>query len=196
MSIARQDAWTQDEDLLLAEIVLRHIRDGSTQLKAFEETGRQLSRTAAACGFRWNSYVRKQYNSGIELAKKQRKELKKQKPAQPQEENALLQAEIEVPVQALEEYNEEKGMEGISIRDIIDYLTNLDQQSNNYSEEENKLILEIKALENENQKLKQGIQELEGQLASVKNDYYDLIKIMDRARNIFGHEEKHQKIKL
>ena len=78
MSPTRQDAWSQDEDLLLAEVVLRHIREGGTQLQAFEEVGKQLSRTSAACGFRWNSYVRKQYKSGIELAKKQRKELKKQ----------------------------------------------------------------------------------------------------------------------
>src|SRR6476646_9332018 len=78
MSPTRQDAWSQDEDLLLAEVVLRHIREGGTQLQAFEEVGKQLSRTSAACGFRWNSYVRKQYRSGIELAKKQRKELKKQ----------------------------------------------------------------------------------------------------------------------
>lgn len=76
MSTSRQDAWTQDEDLLLAEVVLRYIRDGGTQLQAFEEVGKRLSRTAAACGFRWNSIVRKQYKSGIELAKKQRKEQK------------------------------------------------------------------------------------------------------------------------
>src|SRR5690242_3202325 len=78
MSPTRQDAWSQDEDLLLAEVVLRYIREGGTQLQAFEEVGKRLSRTAAACGFRWNSYVRKQYKSGIELAKKQRKELKNQ----------------------------------------------------------------------------------------------------------------------
>lgn len=73
MTITRQDAWTQDEDLLLAEVVLRHIRDGGTQLSAFEEVGKALSRTAAACGFRWNSYVRKQYQAGIELAKNSEK---------------------------------------------------------------------------------------------------------------------------
>src|SRR3954470_19171028 len=77
MSTTRQDAWTQDEDLLLAEVVLRHIREGGTQLQAFEEVGKRLSRTAAACGFRWNSSIRKQYKTGIELAKKQRKEGKK-----------------------------------------------------------------------------------------------------------------------
>ena len=92
MSIARQDAWNQDEDLLLAEVVLRHIREGSTQLRAFEEVGRQLSRTSAACGFRWNSFVRKQYKSGIELAKKQRKEYKLH-------ENSRLNDEIELEIE-------------------------------------------------------------------------------------------------
>ena len=54
MTSSRQDAWTHDEDLLLAEIVLRHIREGGTQLAAFEEVGKKLTRTSAACGFRWN----------------------------------------------------------------------------------------------------------------------------------------------
>ncbi|MGB3889984.1 MAG: RsfA family transcriptional regulator, partial [Priestia megaterium] len=52
MTSSRQDAWTHDEDLLLAEIVLRHIREGGTQLAAFEEVGKKLTRTSAACGFR------------------------------------------------------------------------------------------------------------------------------------------------
>ena len=47
----RQDAWTDEDDLLLAETVLRHVREGSTQLNAFEEVGDKLNRTSAACGF-------------------------------------------------------------------------------------------------------------------------------------------------
>ncbi|MED0959398.1 RsfA family transcriptional regulator [Bacillus cereus] len=73
MATTRQDAWTDDEDLLLAEVVLRHIREGGTQLSAFKEVGRHLSRTPAACGFRWNSYVRKQHRERIEEAKQLRK---------------------------------------------------------------------------------------------------------------------------
>ena len=65
MSTIRQDAWSDDEDLLLAETVMRHIREGSTQLVAFEEVGKALSRTSAACGFRWNSLVRKRYENAI-----------------------------------------------------------------------------------------------------------------------------------
>lgn len=39
MAKVRQDAWSHEDDLLLAETVLRHIRQGSTQLNAFEEVG-------------------------------------------------------------------------------------------------------------------------------------------------------------
>ncbi len=70
----RQDAWSEENDLLLAETVLRHVREGSTQLNAFEEGGDKLNRTSAACGFRWNAVVRHQYEKALQLAKKQRKQ--------------------------------------------------------------------------------------------------------------------------
>ncbi|SFC20708.1 prespore-specific regulator [Bacillus sp. OV322] len=70
----RQDAWTDEDDLLLAETVLRHVREGSTQLNAFEEVGDKLNRTSAACGFRWNAVVRHTYDKALQLAKKQRKQ--------------------------------------------------------------------------------------------------------------------------
>ena len=70
----RQDAWTDEDDLLLAETVLRHVREGSTQLNAFEEVGDKLDRTSAACGFRWNAVVRHRYEKALQLAKKQRKQ--------------------------------------------------------------------------------------------------------------------------
>jgi prespore-specific regulator len=70
----RQDAWTDENDLLLAETVLRHVREGSTQLNAFEEVGDKLNRTSAACGFRWNAVVRHRYEKALQLSKKQRKQ--------------------------------------------------------------------------------------------------------------------------
>ncbi|MGH0800920.1 RsfA family transcriptional regulator [Bacillus cereus] len=73
MVISRQDSWTDDNDLLLASTVLQNIRNGGTQLAAFKEVAKLLARTPAACGFRWNSYVRKQYQEEIQLAKQDRK---------------------------------------------------------------------------------------------------------------------------
>jgi prespore-specific regulator len=71
---SRQDAWSDEDDLILAETVLRHVREGSTQLNAFEEVGDKLNRTSAACGFRWNAVVRHNYEQALQLAKKQRKQ--------------------------------------------------------------------------------------------------------------------------
>ncbi|PKC50563.1 hypothetical protein RhiirA1_485982 [Rhizophagus irregularis] len=70
----RQDAWLKENDELLAEAVLRHVKEGSTQLNAFEEAGDALNRTAAACGFRWNAVVRRLYEKELAEAKKERKE--------------------------------------------------------------------------------------------------------------------------
>jgi len=39
MTKARQDAWIEENDALLAEAVIRHVKEGSTQLNAFEEAG-------------------------------------------------------------------------------------------------------------------------------------------------------------
>lgn len=77
MNSPRQDAWTKDEDMMLAETVLRYIREGKTQLEAFKEVANKLSRTSAACGFRWNATIRKQYQSAIQLAKEERKDKSK-----------------------------------------------------------------------------------------------------------------------
>lgn len=73
MAKTRQDAWTEDEDILLAETVLMYIREGKTQLEAFKKVAEQLSRTSAACGFRWNATIRRQYENAIELAKEEKK---------------------------------------------------------------------------------------------------------------------------
>ena len=70
----RQDAWLSENDQLLADTVLRHVREGSTQLSAFEEVGDALNRTAAACGFRWNAVVRQEFEQELEQAKKERKQ--------------------------------------------------------------------------------------------------------------------------
>lgn len=72
MGTHSKNAWTREEDIILAEITLFSIKRGATQLLAFQEVGQRLSRTPEACGFRWNSKIRKQYKKQIELAKKDR----------------------------------------------------------------------------------------------------------------------------
>ncbi|MEY8347460.1 RsfA family transcriptional regulator [Bacillus cereus] len=120
MATTRQDAWTDDEDLLLAEVVLRHIREGGTQLSAFKEVGRHLSRTPAACGFRWNSYVRKQYKERIEEAKQIRK-VENYEVRQPKEVDfPPVSITLDDVITFLQKYKDEK--EGIEFQQKIELL--------------------------------------------------------------------------
>ncbi|KNX34488.1 MULTISPECIES: sporulation-specific transcriptional regulator GerR [Bacillus amyloliquefaciens group] len=186
MTITRQDAWTQDEDLLLAEVVLRHIREGGTQLSAFEEVGRALTRTAAACGFRWNSYVRKQYQSGIELAKKQRKELRKQIGVH----SANLPGTVKQPP-----IRRAEGEKELSIDDVILFLQQFKESpaAADMRHEKEKLKEQLTALQKEVEDLREENESLRNKLEMTEEDYKALIDIMDRARRMFNSKEDDRK---
>lgn len=171
---SRQDAWTQDEDLILAEIVLRHIREGSTQLVAFEEVGKKLVRTPAACGFRWNSYVRKQYHSGIELAKKQRKERKKlnyRSDEITEEQNNHLK-------------NESEETTEITLPKVIAFLEKLANDGFDAGVENEHVQKLLRQAEDENLALREELAELQAKLSSIEDDYRALIEVMDKARKM------------
>ncbi|MDB5085091.1 MAG: RsfA family transcriptional regulator [Bacilli bacterium] len=91
----RSDAWTPEDDSKLAEITLRHIREGSTQLNAFVETANVLGRTPAACGYRWNGVVRRHFENEIKRAKLEKKEKLQGKSHFPR--RRLWAAELEDP---------------------------------------------------------------------------------------------------
>ncbi|MDQ0155902.1 RsfA family transcriptional regulator [Robertmurraya andreesenii] len=195
MPTNRQDAWSNDEDLLLAEVVLRHIREGGTQLQAFEEVGKQLSRTAAACGFRWNSYVRKQYKSGIELAKKQRKELRKQ--AQVVEDEKIVEMQSESTPQE----SNATWRPNISFDELVGFFKEMYEQFEKSNEQLEKLKeYEEKAqeLEKRNEYLAAENEKLSKEFQIVEQDYKALIEIMERARKmvVLQEEDRQQKVKF
>lgn len=181
MPITRQDAWTQDEDLILAETVLRHIKEGSTQLKAFEEVGKRLSRTGAACGFRWNSYVRKQYASGIELAKKQRKELKKHSK---KVEGEKFSKEDHININKVEE------IDFTVVKGFLDGLYEKVEKAKSREEQVKKYEERIKGLENQVSQLTAENEKLISELKTIENDHRALLGIMERARKIVGDKEE------
>ncbi|KQL18983.1 RsfA family transcriptional regulator [Cytobacillus solani] len=193
MSSTRQDAWTHDEDLLLAEIVLRHIREGGTQLQAFEKVGKELTRTAAACGFRWNSYVRKQYKSGIELAKRQRKERKQNNQTledKQQDTDQILEAEVVAS-------QEEKKV--WDFEELVTYLKDLYEKAEQSSlQDENIKTNEerIQNLEKQLYYLASENEKLLKDLNSIQADYKALINIMERARKLveLKNEDHEQKV--
>lgn len=194
MPTNRQDAWSNDEDLLLAEVVLRQIREGGTQLQAFEEVGKKLSRTAAACGFRWNSYVRKQYKSGIELAKKQRKELRKKA-------QGAGEAKIEEPAATLPPQESKEEVRRISFEELVSYLKVLYEQLDQSKGQLDKVKdyeEKIQELEKKNYYLATENEKLTKELQTIEQDYKALIEIMERARKmvVLQEEDRQQKVKF
>ncbi|MHA6252152.1 RsfA family transcriptional regulator [Oceanobacillus sp. CAU 1775] len=183
MAKVRQDAWSHEDDLLLAETVLRHIREGSTQLNAFDEVGDKLNRTSAACGFRWNAEVRNKYIHAIDLAKRQRKEMKR---SQALSGNLKVKQQIEFPTKPNFDFQNETSSE-ITIDKVVAFLKNLKQDY--YASNQSKATIEMKEKENISLKekveqLKRELEQTEKQLETIQEDYQTFIQIMDRARRM------------
>ncbi|USG67537.1 RsfA family transcriptional regulator [Brevibacillus ruminantium] len=197
MVASRQDAWTEDDDLVLAEVTLRHIREGGTQLAAFEEVGQRLGRTAAACGFRWNSCVRKRYDAAIAIAKNQRQQLKKmgrlasvqtqsngeahlfRRPQQP--------VSISLPESSPSTYShpEEEQIESV-IRMLINQ-KGLVQRVKQLEQELEGKTLELKEWKDAYDRTQKELEQIQG----VNEDYKALVQIMERARKLaFLNEEE------
>lgn len=190
MGSTRQDAWNNDEDLLLAEVVLRHIREGGTQLAAFEEVGRKLSRTSAACGFRWNSLVRKKYEAAIAIAKKQRKQTmgKKTTKSKPSLDKPMQQEHSQNYPERIETVNRSGNpLEKLSMEDVVAYLQELKSNTNlekTLKKENEKLQNELSELEKQNERLKQEYEQLLKTFENVNEDYTTMLNFMERARKL------------
>ncbi|GAB3799874.1 RsfA family transcriptional regulator [Virgibacillus kimchii] len=128
MNATRQDAWSKDEDIILAETVLRYIREGRTQLEAFKEVANKLSRTSAACGFRWNATIRKQYQEAILAAKEDRKRGGRKESPQWNEAEPMDKDSIEAAIHVLEkmrkDFSNEKMDQQKQQEDMVAYLKN------------------------------------------------------------------------
>ncbi|GGE66356.1 RsfA family transcriptional regulator [Priestia taiwanensis] len=170
MATTRQDAWTEDEDLLLAEVVLRHIREGGTQLSAFKEVGRNLSRTAAACGFRWNSYVRKLHKANIEEAKQHRKE--------------IGQKMEYVPKQLTRQEEQSSIQQGGSRESVLEHAIEILQsvRRGEYGQQQ------FQHLQEENERLRQEKDELTDRLMKLEEEYVAFFEYVDKKRNVMSYD--------
>jgi prespore-specific regulator len=169
----RQDAWTQEDDAILADVVLKHISEGSTQLAGFNEASRRLGRTAAACGFRWNACVRKQYRPRIEVAKEERKEKKSQK-VQAQMEGGDVDhptATLMNWAQVLRFLRQEKN----TAQQWASRWRAAERQCNEWKEK-------YAQLEKAYRETKESYDQLKQEYDTVVVDYRTLVQIMDRAR--------------
>ncbi|KYG31885.1 RsfA family transcriptional regulator [Alkalihalobacillus trypoxylicola] len=192
----RQDAWSHEDDVLLADTVLKHIKEGSTQLRAFDEVGDELNRTSAACGFRWNAVVRNRYIDQIEQAKKERKERKRAASY-----NYYYAAPPANPLWAKPKmattFDEMEASEELDLQDVIRFLQSMVHSNQSTSVWKGK----AESLEHENQKLQNEVKTLQRELnklkqdtSTIEEDYQSLIQIMNRARRMAVLEEDEDSI--
>ncbi|MHA6251393.1 RsfA family transcriptional regulator [Oceanobacillus sp. CAU 1775] len=140
MKETRQDAWTKEEDLLLAETVLQYIKNGKTQLEAFKSVANKLTRTPAACGFRWNATIRKQYEAGIQEAKEERKQASNQALRLLKDEDTNSQDVIESAIRLLEKMKVDRALPEEQKEDEKDQemLRNLEKENSRLKDELNR----------------------------------------------------------
>jgi prespore-specific regulator len=200
MSAVRQDAWSEEDDLILAEVTLRHIREGGTQLAAFEEVGERIGRTAAACGFRWNSFVRKKYEAAIQIAKKQRQQRNQAK------KHSSGSATASVAMLDVQEsgYTRSEGIseESVSIDAVIRFLrqwkttyADMSRQIRTLEKDLTETRETMAILRRENEKLNSEVNEVSTDYRVVNDDYKALIQIMDRARKLSLLQEEEEEAK-
>lgn len=206
----RQDAWTEDNDLLLAETVLKHVREGSTQLNAFEEVGDHLNRTSAACGFRWNAVVRHDYEKALQLAKKQRKQRQRVLGQSQPVKKTLLYTP---PTPSLEEFADEMPITmtmeepiiqrkspisntpqvKVTMDHVISFLQTMrhgNTSATALQSENERLKIEKNEIVRKNEELKKKIVQLEQSSENIQEDYETLMKIMNRARKLVLFDEE------
>ncbi|SCC59191.1 RsfA family transcriptional regulator [Bacillus wiedmannii] len=190
----RQDAWTKEDDLLLAETVLRHIRSGSTQIKAFDEVGDTLNRTSAACGFRWNAEVRPNYEDAVQLSKKQRKELKRSE-AKIEKEHFTQTKQLVIDAEFSEDITPNK--QELTMQSVISFLQNLEHNSPSLAKlqtENDVLQAQLTSLQKTNHELEAKLAVLSKKQQAIEEDYAMLVRIMDRARKLVSVEEQEEQI--
>ncbi|MFS1516977.1 RsfA family transcriptional regulator [Bacillus sp. SM2101] len=188
----RQDAWTEEDDLLLAETILRHVREGSTQLNAFEEVGDKLNRTSAACGFRWNAVVRNNYQKALELARKQRKQRQRSLGKHQQVKKTLLYKPTVPSIKDLN-INAIESNKDVTLDQVVSFLQSLQQNTSNIDflrKENERLRQENEEMSKQNKTFSENISKLQQSSISIQEDYDTLMKIMNRARKLVLIEEE------
>lgn len=181
------EIWTEEDDAILAETVLRYVRQGKTVVEACNEMERKTDgrRTALASKHRWFTRLADQYKAGYELAKREGKEVKlkgKKRLNQGKRYEEIIKDVFQEDVSA----NEKE----ITADDFIILAKKFKEQQNSETSRQNRLQNEIKELQKENDKLRKKCKELENELSETielfelkKKDYDNVLNALKVLRN-------------
>jgi prespore-specific regulator len=190
----RSDAWTEEQDHLLADTVLKFVREGKTQLAAFKEVGNKLGRTASACAFRFNNELRSRYTKALALAKKQGQAKKKLGVTK---KGITSKAQLSDQKQVKENIFSSQEESLLTKENVIAFIQkhllpeSVDMEEIRALREENANLQASNAqLQEQIQKYEQEILSLRTQLKEYEEDLHEAIAIIKKAASISGRLNK------
>jgi len=156
------ELWTEDDDIQLAECVLRRVREGDSVVDAcreFEELTKGR-RTSQASKFRWHTKLKHQYSAGYELAKaegKKVRDLKRKKINQGERYQDIMENVFDA------DPNRE-----IQIDDILVLIKKFKEQEEAKGSFQEQYEKETNKLRRDNEKIKKQLNNTEDELEKTK----------------------------
>lgn len=169
--------WTPSEDETLVEIIRRHVEAGSSLTAAFAAAAEQLpGRSAAACGFRWNTELKSQYTLPVQPRRGRR-----QRQATAAESRPSAGAEGA----ALAKGAAKTAQLPAALSQLLDAAPKVQVLFANLSQELVQCRDRMKLMEKENKALRQRIAALEALSdAAAQADLETLYRLLQRARQM------------
>lgn len=169
------DIWNGDDDALLAETVLRFVREGKTVIEACREMEAKTEgkRTTSASKFRWFTKLVDQYRAGYELAKTEGAKVKKANKKKVNKGERFEEIVKEV-------FDQEQVTEKIIDPDDFIIL------AKKFKEQQSVQVKDLNKYEKEIKELKRNNEKLEKELKEAKKDaewYREMLQAKQRDYN-------------
>ncbi|APH04272.1 hypothetical protein [Bacillus weihaiensis] len=169
----RQDAWSNEEDELLAKTILAHIREGGTQSAAYKVVGDKIDRTESACSYRWNSVIRKNYKEAIKEAKRKKNYIRTS------EEESVQDTSLLSTEQSNSVHQDKKVHSALTLEDCIVFLQQTLYQQSSSATDENSMLKEKNSfLRDQNNELVSKYNELIKEKEKLEKEYKVLIHVL------------------
>jgi len=169
--------WTPSEDETLVGVIRQHVESGSSLTAAFAAAAELLpGRSAAACGFRWNTELKNHYTLPVQPRRGRR---------QKRQEAAGNQASAPADSAALTKGLAKTPQLPAALSQLLDAVPKVQVLFANLAQELTSYRDRVKAVEKENKALRQRIAALEtlGD-AAAQADLETLYRLLQRARQM------------
>lgn len=160
--------WNDEDYLLLAETVLRHVRSGGTIIDACKEVEEVTEgrRTRSACKFKWHMKLKDQYKAAYELAKQEgqkKRAISKKRVNQGERYEDIVKNILDV-----EEERE------ITPEDILVLVKKYKQQEDDKTNQNTKDEKKLDKVTRENSRVKKELKETKEALVELNKRYNEL----------------------